>query len=856
MSSTYRESGRRVTANDLAERLLPDLHMNEFIAWPPDLFALTSYILNYTGAYQLVISPPTGEKWPPTSKQLCEWLGLVLKDDELQDDKKELESLLTSWLNNILSKDSADKNRNSWELDCEDWTPFSKASGSYFNEPFVQSLKDWNGTEKQTDIQIKRIVGHISEYIYSQYYTTPDSKLHSFRELLKEDNNKNWTKFVQSLGNEWKERLNRITDDEFQLINHSLSNERGVIFPIECEGYVSDALSPEDYDDTYHTQDGNKKREKRLLGILLKYTPPLILACWAFFYNQIEIKRDEKKFPLNISDLLCNRDEIQLCDQSQEELWKLCQCIFTLHAIADICCVTWGIYPVDEKTSENSAQWFAEMLLFDKGSLSTANPERGRVLPKRHNPSVGITLRSISSNIAFNRSSVEVVWRKTSNTPLEKKLTDIDKENLDNLQNNKPLKAKALSILLFPFPLEVRAVDFREDKDAENIVDMLPDYGFFEYAPQDNEGNPKEQDPEQILRLIKEANNELVADRKVDFIIFPEGALSATDYKNLEEKLLDSTQETPSVFISGVRESRVDIWEGKSTIEKRSLLNERKVYLESEIEKETVLSEMESLQKALNRLTATLSSTEVEQDNTSTGQIDKKLAAKMINFSRNAVYCKYFNSNSKNFLGIEKNFSRKYKQYKHHRWQLNSAQIKTYGLSQILSTENNMIWWESMKVPRRRVSFLNVGKNLTVAHLVCEDLARQDPIADLIRHVGPSLVVTLLMDGPQLKDRWSSRYASVLSDDPGASVITLTSWGMVKRYQSPYGLMSKVIALWSESGGGQRQIELAEGAQAVLLNLMLDTKNEKTADGRTETVATTILKLVDVIQIYPKEERG
>src|SRR5687768_17746605 len=37
--------------------------------------------------------------------------------------------------------------------------------------------------------------------------------------------------------------------------------------------------------------------------------------------------------------------------------------------------------------------------------------------------------------------------------------------------------------------------------------------------------------------------------------------------------------------------------------------------------------------------------------------------------------------------------------------------------------------------------------------LICEDLARQDPIAELVRHVGPTLVVTILMDGPQLKNR-------------------------------------------------------------------------------------------------------
>lgn len=65
--------------------------------------------------------------------------------------------------------------------------------------------------------------------------------------------------------------------------------------------------------------------------------------------------------------------------------------------------------------------------------------------------------------------------------------------------------------------------------------------------------------------------------------------------------------------------------------------------------------------------------------------------------------------------------------------------------------------------------------------LVCEDLARQDPAADLIRAVGPNLLIALLMDGPQLSGRWPARYASVLAEDPGTSVLTLTSLGMAER---------------------------------------------------------------------------
>jgi hypothetical protein len=240
------------------------------------------------------------------------------------------------------------------------------------------------------------------------------------------------------------------------------------------------------------------------------------------------------------------------------------------------------------------------------------------------------------------------------------------------------------------------------------------------------------------------------------------------------------------------------------------------------------------------------------------------------NFARNAVYCKYYDRSvrdqkartmgsyykvpTKDSDSEASEAMPKYKQYKHHRWQLEKSQIRRYGLSGVLNT--GLTWWESIKIPKRRVSFLNVGDQITISHLICEDLARQDPIAELVRHVGPSLVVTILMDGPQLKNRWSARYATVLSDDPGCSVITLTSLGMVRRHSSEFGLMSRVVALWNESGGHSREIEIAAGAEAVLLTLSIEADPEKTADGRTEGIPTSKLSLVDVIQIYPNPEKG
>ena len=69
--------------------------------------------------------------------------------------------------------------------------------------------------------------------------------------------------------------------------------------------------------------------------------------------------------------------------------------------------------------------------------------------------------------------------------------------------------------------------------------------------------------------------------------------------------------------------------------------------------------------------------------------------------------------------------------------------------------------------------------------LVCEDLAQIDDVADVLRSVGPMVLIIPLLDGPQLSSRWAARYASVLADDPGSTVLTLTSYGMARRSRPP-----------------------------------------------------------------------
>jgi hypothetical protein len=175
-------------------------------------------------------------------------------------------------------------------------------------------------------------------------------------------------------------------------------------------------------------------------------------------------------------------------------------------------------------------------------------------------------------------------------------------------------------------------------------------------------------------------------------------------------------------------------------------------------------------------------------------------------------------------------------QAKHHAWSLTPPQLRQYGLCGQLAAEK--VWWEDTKLEPRTLNFFRMSPWMTACCLICEDLARQDPVAQLVRNVGPNLLVALLMDGPQLSSRWPARYASVLAEDPGCSVLTLTSLGMARRSRA-FGLPeSRVIGLWKDADSGAVQIDLPADAEATILTLSLNAAVEFTADGRSDRACT------------------
>lgn len=189
-----------------------------------------------------------------------------------------------------------------------------------------------------------------------------------------------------------------------------------------------------------------------------------------------------------------------------------------------------------------------------------------------------------------------------------------------------------------------------------------------------------------------------------------------------------------------------------------------------------------------------------------------------------------------------------WKQSKHHRWRVERWQVKNYGLP----LDPKKSWWEDVEVHRRTVVTARFTAGSTVACLVCEDLARVEPVQPVLREMGPSLLVALLMDGPQADRRWSAKSSTVFADDPGCSVLTLTSLALVRRSQlhrdGHSGSASPPIALWQQPDDQPREIPIRPDAHAVHFPVRVEARREVTLDGRRDGGAAEVL----VLDLKPK----
>jgi hypothetical protein len=182
-------------------------------------------------------------------------------------------------------------------------------------------------------------------------------------------------------------------------------------------------------------------------------------------------------------------------------------------------------------------------------------------------------------------------------------------------------------------------------------------------------------------------------------------------------------------------------------------------------------------------------------------------------------------------------------QYKHHRWRLDRDQCDTYGLDfQWTSVADK--WWEDIDVSERQLPIFALRDAMSMTVMICEDLARNDPAMALVRAVGPNLVIALLMDGPQLNGRWPGKYATVLGEDPGSGVLSVTCAALMDRSNENWsGIKRRVIALWRSEGTAGKEIELPEGCHAVVLEINSRKVEQHTLDNRTDDFGSRKLSL-------------
>jgi hypothetical protein len=360
------------------------------------------------------------------------------------------------------------------------------------------------------------------------------------------------------------------------------------------------------------------------------------------------------------------------------------------------------------------------------------DPSRATVLPKLHNPLDGMTLRSLTHNLAlWDRPEVKAVWSQLA-------VPSID---------------AGVKALLFPWPLVMEPSALHE-VPAQREAQMPKQFGLFTY-----DMSAKPIDIARVKMLLKRA--ERLVDR-IDALIFPELSLTDRDF----ERVLAVAN--GRLIIAGVG-----------------------------------------------------------------------TPAPAGGLGGNDVA-----------IAVASDDGGRFRQSKHHRWRLDRGQLDRYGVGAAFGDRDS--WWEAIRLAPRQCAFFTVNNWLTFCALICEDLARQDPVAELVRCVGPNLVVALLMDGPQIPDRWSARYATVLAEDPRSSVLTLTSAGLLDLARAQYGGGPRSIGLWKDAlSSSARQIVLEAGAEAIVLRMTSRMKKEWTADGRHDDGTTGYLGLSGIYQVFP-----
>jgi hypothetical protein len=199
------------------------------------------------------------------------------------------------------------------------------------------------------------------------------------------------------------------------------------------------------------------------------------------------------------------------------------EALLTLHAIADEACAGLGVALDTADAAACAYRARGRELLARTGSLGRMNPHVLRVLPKVRTPPTGRA--SFSRYACVHGPGIEARWRKM---PVRHAGTDV--------------RSEYANLLLLPWPLEVKASDFRPLDEPVRRPTNDP-FAFFEFAPAQG------LDFDLLDRVLFSAREEAGS---VDVVVLPECAVDESEIDELEALL---QQHGVVSLVAGVRRS-------------------------------------------------------------------------------------------------------------------------------------------------------------------------------------------------------------------------------------------------------------------------------------------------------------
>ena len=198
-------------------------------------------------------------------------------------------------------------------------------------------------------------------------------------------------------------------------------------------------------------------------------------------------------------------EEVPLEEVARGQHARACEALLTVHAVADEACAGLGV-ALD--TSDGLACLYrarGRELLARTGSLARVNPRLLRVLPKVRTPPTGRA--SFSRYACVHGPGIEARWHKI---PARHPGMDVGSEYAN--------------VLLLPWPLDVKASDFRPLEGSVRRPSKDP-FAFFEFTPAEG------LDFDLLDRVLVAAREEVGS---VDVVVLPEMAVDEGEIEALE----------------------------------------------------------------------------------------------------------------------------------------------------------------------------------------------------------------------------------------------------------------------------------------------------------------------------------